>query len=152
MNKALLSALWGKLSPESKNPRPGMKTTPHNYPVDEASLMAATSTVPGGHSTLQSPQLQKPDSSTCTKTASTQSLLLTFLSFELKPQVDEPDRASQVALVVKNPPANAEDTGDAGSIPGFGKIPCKRAWQPTLVFLPGESHGQRSLAGYSEAT
>ena len=23
------------------------------------------------------------------------------------------------------------------------------AWQPTLVFLPGESHGQRSLAGYS---
>ena len=30
-----------------------------------------------------------------------------------------------------------------------GKIPWRRAWQPTLVFLPGESHGQRSLAGYS---
>ena len=30
-----------------------------------------------------------------------------------------------------------------------GKIPCRRAWQPTLVFLPGESHGQRSLVGYS---
>jgi len=30
-----------------------------------------------------------------------------------------------------------------------GKIPCKRAWQSTPVFLPGESHGQRSLAGYS---
>ena len=29
------------------------------------------------------------------------------------------------------------------------KIPCKRAWQPTPVFLPGESNGQRSLAGYS---
>ena len=29
------------------------------------------------------------------------------------------------------------------------KIPCKRAWQPTPVFLPGESDGQRSLAGYS---
>ena len=28
-------------------------------------------------------------------------------------------------------------------------IPWRRAWQPTLVFLPGESHGQRSLAGYS---
>ena len=27
--------------------------------------------------------------------------------------------------------------------------PWRRAWQPTLVFLPGESHGQRSLAGYS---
>ena len=30
-----------------------------------------------------------------------------------------------------------------------GKIPSRRAWQPTPVFLPGESHGQRSLAGYS---
>ena len=37
-------------------------------------------------------------------------------------------------------------------IPGFhpwvGKIPWRRAWQPTPVILPGESHGQRSLAGY----
>ena len=30
-----------------------------------------------------------------------------------------------------------------------GKIPWRRAWQPTSVFLPGESHGQGSLAGYS---
>ena len=30
-----------------------------------------------------------------------------------------------------------------------GKIPWRRAWQSTLVFLPGESHGQKSLAGYS---
>ena len=30
-----------------------------------------------------------------------------------------------------------------------GKIPCRRAWQPTPVFLPGEAHGQRSLAGHS---
>jgi len=30
-----------------------------------------------------------------------------------------------------------------------GKIPRRREWQPTPVFLPGESHGQRSLAGYS---
>ena len=29
-----------------------------------------------------------------------------------------------------------------------GKIPRRRAWQPTPVFLPGESHGQRSLVGY----
>ena len=29
-----------------------------------------------------------------------------------------------------------------------GKIPWRRKWQPTSVFLPGESHGQRSLAGY----
>ena len=37
--------------------------------------------------------------------------------------------------------------------PGFNswvrKVPWRRAWQPTPVFLPGESHGQRSLVGYS---
>ena len=57
--------------------------------------------------------------------------------------------ASQVALLVKNPPANAGDVRDSGSIPGLGKIPWRRAWQLTPVFLPGESHGQRSLVGYS---
>ena len=30
-----------------------------------------------------------------------------------------------------------------------GKIPWRRAWQPTPLFLPGESHGQRSLMGYN---
>ena len=30
-----------------------------------------------------------------------------------------------------------------------GKIPWRRAWQPSLVFLPGESHGHKSLVGYS---
>ena len=55
--------------------------------------------------------------------------------------------ASQLALVVKNPPANAGDMRNTGSIPG--KIPWRRKWQPTPVFLPGESYGQRSLAGYS---
>ena len=33
--------------------------------------------------------------------------------------------------------------------PWVGKMPCKRKWQPAPVFLPGESHGQRSLAGCS---
>ena len=33
--------------------------------------------------------------------------------------------------------------------PRVGKIPCSRAWQPTPLFLAGESCGQRSLAGYS---
>ena len=32
--------------------------------------------------------------------------------------------------------------------PWVRKIPWRRAWQPTAVLLPGESHGQRSLAGY----
>ena len=43
--------------------------------------------------------------------------------------------------VVKNPPAMWETY--------VRKIPQRRAWQPTPVFLPAESHGQRSLAGYS---
>ena len=56
--------------------------------------------------------------------------------------------AFRVALVIKNPPANSGDLSDAGSIL-VGKSPCRRAWQPTPAFLPGESHGQRSVAGYS---
>ena len=49
----------------------------------------------------------------------------------------------------KNLPANAGDLRDSGLIPGLGRFPWRRAWQPTLVFLPGVSHGKRSLAGYS---
>ena len=44
---------------------------------------------------------------------------------------------------------SACNVGDLGSIPGWGKIPWRRKWQPTPVFLPGESHGQRGLVGYS---
>ena len=57
-------------------------------------------------------------------------------------------RASQVVLVVKNPPATAGDVREAGLIPGSGRS-WRRAWQPTPVFLPGKSHGQRTLAGNS---
>ena len=57
--------------------------------------------------------------------------------------------ASQVVLVVKNLPANAGDVMRHGFDPWVGKIPCRRAGQPTPIFLPGESQGQRSLAGYS---
>ena len=93
---------------------------------------------------------------------------------------------SQMALAVKNPPANAgglrskkpnqsiiKETSPEYSLEGLklklelhyfghpvpckrhrfdpwvGKIPWRRAWQPTPVFLPGESHGQRNLAGCS---
>ena len=42
---------------------------------------------------------------------------------------------------------SAYNLGDLGSIPGSGSVPWKRAWQPAPVSLPGESHGQRSLAG-----
>ena len=47
-----------------------------------------------------------------------------------------------------NPPASAADMR-RGLDPWVGKIPWRRAWQPISVSLPGESHGQKSLAGYS---
>ena len=46
---------------------------------------------------------------------------------------------SQVALVVKNPPAKAGDMKDVGPIPGSGRFPWRRKWQPTPAFLAGES-------------
>ena len=51
--------------------------------------------------------------------------------------------------MVKNPLANAGDIRDLDLIPGLGKIPRNRAWQPIPVLLPGDSHGQRNLVGYS---
>ena len=54
-----------------------------------------------------------------------------------------------VAQLVKNLPANAKRCKRHGFDPCVGKISWNRKWQPTPVFLPGKSHGQRSLAGYS---
>ena len=50
--------------------------------------------------------------------------------------------ASQLALVVKNPPCQFRRRKFN---PWVGKIPWRRAWRLTPVFWPGESHGQRSL-------
>ena len=55
--------------------------------------------------------------------------------------------ASQVALVIKNLPANAGDARDASSIPGLGRSPGEGN-EPTPVFLPEKCYGQRSLEGY----
>ena len=52
--------------------------------------------------------------------------------------------ASRVGQVVKNLPAVQKTQFD----PWFGKIPWRRKWPPTPVFLPGELHGQRNLGGY----
>ena len=48
--------------------------------------------------------------------------------------------------MVKNPPSNAGEFR-CGFESWVRKIPWRRAWQPTPVFLPGESEGQRSLSG-----
>ena len=58
----------------------------------------------------------------------------------------QPAGASQVVLVVKNPPANADRCKKRGFSPWLRKIHWRRTGQPTPVFLPGESQGQRSLA------
>ena len=49
--------------------------------------------------------------------------------------------------MVKKLLANAGDR-EVDLTPGLGRFPWRRAWQLTPVFLPGEFHGQRSLAGY----
>ena len=44
---------------------------------------------------------------------------------------------------------SACSVGDQSLSPGLGKISWMRKWQPFSVLLPGKSHGQRSLVGYS---
>ena len=56
-----------------------------------------------------------------------------------------------MALGVKNPPANVGDVRDMGSILGSGKSPGGGHSNPLQLFLPGKSHGQRSLASYSSS-
>ena len=58
-------------------------------------------------------------------------------------------KAAQVALVVKNPPANAGHARALPFNPWVGKMPWRREWPPTPVLLPGGPHGQRSLEGCS---
>ena len=52
-----------------------------------------------------------------------------------------------MVLVVKYPPANVGDIKRCGFDLWVWKTPGRRVWQPTPVFLLGESHGQKSLAG-----
>ena len=51
--------------------------------------------------------------------------------------------------MVKNPPVDEGDINRGRFDPWVRKIPWRRVWQPTPIFLPGKSHGQRRLADYS---
>ena len=51
--------------------------------------------------------------------------------------------------MVKTLPANAGEAGDMDLIPGWGRSPGAGNGNSTPVFLPGKSHGQKSLASYS---
>ena len=52
-------------------------------------------------------------------------------------------------LSSKESVCNTGDTGESGSIPGPGRSPAEGNGNPFIVFLPGKSHGQRNLVGYS---
>ena len=67
--------------------------------------------------------------------------LLSFIDLEC---IGLPGGASD-----KEPACQCRRQKNFGFDPWVRKISWKRAWPPTPVFLPGESHGQRSLAGYS---
>ena len=54
-----------------------------------------------------------------------------------------------VALVVKNPPANAGDKRDVGLIPRLGRVPGGGHGNPLQYSCLEKSRGQRSLAGYT---
>ena len=71
--------------------------------------------------------------------------MLCYKSYLVK-YINKP-KAAEVMLMVKNLPSNAGDVRLRFD-PWVGKIPSKRAQQPTPLFLHGESHGQKSLAGY----
>ena len=49
----------------------------------------------------------------------------------------------------KEPACHCRRHKKHGFDPWVGKIPWRKAWQPTPVFLPRESHAQKSLVGYS---
>ena len=53
-----------------------------------------------------------------------------------------------MGLIVKNPPDNAGDLKHRFYL-CVEKIPWRREWKPTPVFVPGKSHGQGSLVGYT---
>ena len=62
------------------------------------------------------------------------------------PRLDPPPGAA-----IKNPPPDVGDTRRLRFDPWVRKTPWRRKWQPTLVFLPGKSHGQRNLVVYGVA-
>ena len=76
----------------------------------------------------------------------------------LQARVLEGDRAHQICVRLfcfpggaggKEPVCQCRRWKRGGFNPWVRMIPWRRTWQPTPVFLPGESHGQRSLVGYS---
>ena len=69
----------------------------------------------------------------------TSSWFCLFITFSLLTQLPWWFRWSRICLQFRRP----------GFSPWVEKMPWRRKWYPTPLFLPGESHGQRHLAGYT---
>ena len=79
---------------------------------------------------------------------------MVFFSLIFRLEVAPPDTFLTLYLTLGFPGvSDGEESrlqcGRPGFDPWVGKIPWRRECQPTLVFLPGESYGQKSLAGYN---
>ena len=63
-------------------------------------------------------------------------------------KINDLPRWHSESVPARNMPAKAGDKRDGGLILGWGKIPWRKKWRSTPVFLPEKSHGQRSLVVY----
>ena len=71
-------------------------------------------------------------------------ILLPFPLWEANETLPPPRNSTAESLLILLPRwHSAREARDWGLMPGGRKIPCKRKWQPSPVFLPGKSHGQR---------
>ena len=114
-------------------------------PLNGSCPLATLSVLPSPHPTRARAELcHYPHTPHCLHIQSQKPQIVFFIFFF---KVEVWFWASQVALVVKNPPANAGNMSLSFD-PRVGKIPWRRKWQPTPVFLSGESYGHRSLASY----
>ena len=68
---------------------------------------------------------------------------MNYLNLQLNDKLQS-ERGFPGGSVIKNPPACITQ-----GLPCVRKIPWRRKWRPTPVFLPGKPHGQRILAGYN---
>ena len=88
------------------------------------------------------------EKATCFPSTAKQLDLARYLVTELEALGLSEVELTEYGYVLATLPANTEETRDASSIPEVAKTSWSRKWQPTLVFLSGKFHGQRSLAGY----
>ena len=145
----MLQPCWGDEGPGSPCPfLPGSVSVVSTRPAYKGRVVSTWSPGPTPAAVPSSPQ-----SGDCLWIISGYFLLLWALkkngkSVEITLRLVEIS-TSQVVLVVKNPPANAGDARDAGSIPGSGRSPGGGLSSPLQYSCLENPHGQRNLVGYS---